>query len=190
MLSIIFFLCRIWLLPWKRAERGPPFLPDFQMTSLVQKLNGRGKQPSLPAGMKGKQHPSSLPPVSPLPLGGGPGTTRDSSAKSLGCAARLLRGSLTPLSPLLGHPLCPRLGGNLQASNPVFPVVFPSGRCSLVLESFRAGAIPGRGWRHRLPLPGRKGKKKGICTDVYILIAHSFVFFPLHKSGDVSPLRG
>lgn len=154
------------------------------MTSLVRKLNSRGKHPSLPAGMRGKSQPPR--PPAPNASGGaggggpGPGTARPAGRQQRGEAGMgrpAPRRSQPPRAPGSDTPLCPRLGENLQASNPAFPIVFPPERRSLVLESFRAGTIPGRGWRQRLPLPGHTGKKRGIYIYVYILITHSFVFF-------------
>lgn len=38
----------------KESRAQSPFLPDFQMTSSVRKLNRKEKHPSFPVGMRGK----------------------------------------------------------------------------------------------------------------------------------------
>lgn len=139
----------------EEAEHGPRSLPDFPMTSLVGNLNSRGEHPSLPAGKRGKSHPSPLrPPVPLVALGGWPwpGTVQGSPGHRGPCAPPVL----APPSPGAAPPRLSPPGSNLQDSNPAFPVVFLPERRSLSLESFRAGAIPGRGWRQRLPLPEAK----------------------------------
>lgn len=77
----------------EEAEHGPRSLPDFPMTSLVGNLNSRGEHPSLPAGKRGKSHPSPLrPPVPLVALGGWPwpGTVQGSPGHRGPCAPPVL----------------------------------------------------------------------------------------------------
>lgn len=175
------------MLPWKRAQHGSPFLSRLSDDIFSTKAKRQKKISFSSRGMRGKSNPSTpLAPNASVAPGGGPWD----SAGQPRCAALSLRRSHPPRAPGSDTPICPRLGKNLQASNPAFPIVFLPERRSLGRESFRAGAIPGRGWRQRLPLPRHKGKKSGIDICIYFNTAFFCIFFPLHKSSDVSPLRG
>ena len=152
------------------------------MTSLVQKANGRGKRPSLPAGIGGGGRRVSPPPMSPMllvALGGGPDPAHSPgypgrAPRIAPGAQRLLRGSQPPQPPLWTPPCAPARGSPARSQSR-----FSSGFYSRATLP-RSGVVPCRGdagMRCRLPRPGHKGKRGGICIYVYILIPHSFVFF-------------
>lgn len=175
-----FSICRIWLLPWKRADHNSPLPPRLSDDIFSTKAKQQRKTSFSSSGHEGKI-------ATPRPSGpkclwwhlGGRPWPRDSPGQpgTAWPASRQQRGEprvgspapppgSAPPAPGSDTRVCPSSGKNLQASNPAFAVVCPPEPRSLVLESFRAGAIPGRGWRQRLPLPGHKGKK----GDIYMYI--------------------
>lgn len=157
-------------------KHRPPFLPDFQMTSLVRKLNSRGKHLSLLAGMREKSH-TSVPLQPQMPLmalvglalaPGQPGRLAVSSTGSLSgqtCASA----GFSPYMQPPGHIRLSPPGKKICSLQTHFFIVFLPERQFFVLESFCVGATSVCCWRQRLPFPGHKGRKKcvGVCMYIF-----------------------
>lgn len=112
-----FSICRIWLLPWKRAEHGSPFLSRLSDDIFSTKAKRQKKTSFSSRGMRGKSNPfTPLAPNASVAPGGWP---RDSAGQPW-CAALSLRRSHPPPSPRLRHPHLSPLGKKSAGFKPRF----------------------------------------------------------------------